>query len=849
MPKYFVERDPNTQELRAIAGPTDSRFGAGNTFRIEAENSLQAVDLAREKIYEQEEEEKSGIGEAFLSGLTNNEQYKIRWLAEKRFPNDAAKGIDPSFRYFVDEDGDIAYRDPDSGVIKKEFAESIIPWADVGDTWGNIAPALQFLGEVGGGAAGITAGGLTGGIPGAVAGGVKGTALGGASVYAARAGISELFNGPPLEVGRAAKDLSISSAFGGIPFGAPKKGFEEFAGGILNKFPGQDGRTMLKTILDEGGETVDEKVKFMQDKYGITITRAEADPLVTQAAQLQYFLAKQPKAQDLWNFYHNRAAQVDYHAQNFFDELFSGKYVKGDAKNKLTGKPSLDAPLDAAEAAKAYLKKQKEKLAEQTKPLYEDAYNLDVKIDVSDILKKVQDVIADKNISSEKKAAYKKVEEALIDANTGEARNTTKLLHDGLKDQFKRLFPKLTKDLDAPLKREIALIRDEVSGRIKAKNPLFKEVTEIYDEATGTSQMLDRSVVGMLADAAEKGGARAAQLTQRLFSGTGVNPRDITELKKILQETPEGAQAWQNLKGTWLMQNFDDALATSANPLGVSNKFLSKLGIRGETAKIFPDRGTRRFFTEKPQTFRGKPAKEGSLPVALARGKKARILEAMFEPDELDNFVDLVELMQATSYISTRSASPTQTFQAIDRILENEGINTLTKGKKFTASLLTVPSRILARGFDDFVENSVLQQKEAYQDVLIDALIDPKKAAELRTYLDAVNPKAYLIFNSWSRGGLEALNQLSEETTPEGRTLKLREETARQRQADQKQLEDLQSQLSVEPIPNLDIDMFEPLPSLTDDSEFAMSPTVVPSESDREIAMRQQQRRGLGSLV
>ena len=46
-----------------------------------------------------------------------------------------------------------------------------------------------------------------------------------------------------------------------------------------------------------------------------------------------------------------------------------------------------------------------------------------------------------------------------------------------------------------------------------------------------------------------------------------------------------------------------------------------------------------------------------------------------------------------------------------------------------------------------------------------------------------------------------------------------------------------------------DIDMFEPLPSLGDDSQFAMSPTVVPSESDREIAMRQMQKRGLGSLV
>ena len=856
MAKYFVERDPTTGELRAIARPSDSKFGKANTFRIEAENSLQALDRAREKIYEMEESEKSGIGNAFISGLTNNEEYKIRWLAEKRFPDDVERGIDPSLRYFLDEDGDIAYRDPRSGVIKKEFEESIIPWADVDDTWGNIAPLAQFTSEVAGGTAGLTAGALAGGIPGAVAGGAKGTAIGGGASYAVRAGLSAMLGGPPLDVGTAAKDLTISSAFGAIPIGAPTKSFEQFAGGILTKLPtGADGRTMLRDILEEGGQTVDDKVNFMRDKYGITITRAEAEPLVTNAAQLQYFLAKQPNAQDLWNFYHDRAAQVDYHAQNFFDELFSGKYVKGDAANKLSGKPSLDAPLDVALAAKNYLKKQKEELAEQVKPLYKDAYGLDVKIDVSDILEEVDAVIKNPNVSSEKKAVYKKIKEGLVDASTGEARNTTELLHEGLKDQFRRQFAKLTKDIDRPLKTEISQIRDKVSNRMKSANPLYKQVTDIYDDAIGTSQTLERSIVGMLANAAEKGGAEAARLIQRLFSGTGVLPKDITKLKNILQETPEGAQAWQNVKGTWLMQNFDDALSTTANPLGVANKFLSKLGIRGEPQKIFPQRGTRRFFSEQPtlntQGLRPSEAKFAeSAQQGLVRGKKAKILEAMFEPDELDNFVDLVELMQATSYISTRSASPTQTFQAIERILENEGMTALTRGKQITAGLLNLPSRLLARGFDNWVENTILKQKEAYQDLLIDALIDPKKATDLRAYLDRVNPRAYQWTQIATKGGIEALNQFSEETSPEARTQRLREESLRQKKEQEQQFEDLQTSLMQPQSPMLDVDMFEPLPSLDmGDSQFAMSPTIVPSESDREIAMRQMQKRGLGSLV
>jgi len=77
----------------------------------------------------------------------------------------------------------------------------------------------------------------------------------------------------------------------------------------------------------------------------------------------------------------------------------------------------------------------------------------------------------------------------------------------------------------------------------------------------------------------------------------------------------------------------------------------------------------------------------------------------------------------------------------------------------------------------------------------------------------------------------------------------LREESLRQKKEQEQQFEDLQTSLMQPQSPMLDVDMFEPLPSLGDDSQFAMSPTVVPSESDREIAMRQMQKRGLGSLV
>ena len=63
--------------------------------------------------------ETSGFYDGLLSGLTNSEEAKVRWLATKRFPNEE----DPVDNYFVDKDGDIAYRDPTDGEYKKEFSQ------------------------------------------------------------------------------------------------------------------------------------------------------------------------------------------------------------------------------------------------------------------------------------------------------------------------------------------------------------------------------------------------------------------------------------------------------------------------------------------------------------------------------------------------------------------------------------------------------------------------------------------------------------------------------------------------------------------------------------------------------
>jgi len=832
---------------------TQANSEEGARIKIQAFRSEQQV---KDEITD--EQAKSGVTDAILSGLSNDESYKTRWLAEKRFPELVEQGKDPMDQYFIDKDEDIAYIDPRDGKVKKEFSESIFG-ADVEDIFGLVGPTLQFASEVAGGTGGLIYGGVTAGIPGAIAGGASGTAAGGTFMYGARAGLSELFNGPPLNTERATKDLAISTAFGAIPLGAPAKGFGKFAEGIVKRFPGADGRDALQDIITSGGKTVDEKIDYAQNKYGITITRAEAQGVVTNASQIQKYLSYQPRADQLWDFYHKRNAQVEETAEEFFNELFSGKYVRDGVKNKLTGRESLDASMDVAEAAESFLKESLARRKTRASKIYDDAFELDVPFDVSDIGKAIDDKLADKNIKGPLRNALETVKKSLIDQNTGAYKNTTEGLHNSLTQDFTPLLEGLTKDGQKFIKREVTLMRNQVSQRLKNGNDIYRKAAAVYDPTKGHLQQLERSVVRQLAEAVEKGGAQAGRLTQRLFNGS-ISPKEIKDLKRILQAefvdadgvTQSGAQAWQNLKGTWLMTQFDDAVAGTVNPLGASNKFLTKLGIR-QVDRAFPSERIIYDSTGMPLPSSAEEIARVADEVAeyTARGKRAKVLEAMLEPDELANFVDMAEIMQSVGYISTQSASPTQSFQAMERIMAQEGMGFGTKTGGVIKAILSAPSRFVARGFDDVGENIVRNQREAYEDEIIEALINPDRAVELRQYFDKLNPKFYYYTQTLARGGAEAVNEIFNENQAKlNEIIDIERETPSFGPLEKEPQVEPQIEL---PISNLQgaIDNFQ-MPSVSGDAfgatdpVMAASPTILPDERDREIAMRQQ---GIMNLV
>jgi hypothetical protein len=783
------------------------------------------------------EQDKSGVATALLQGLSNDQGYQTAWIAQQRFPELVQQGIDPVDYYFLDEDEDIAYVDPYTNEVVKEFQDNLLV-----DTARYVGPTAQFLGELGGGSAGLVGGAfLTGNPFGAAAGGAGGTALGGGLVYAGRAGISAAFDGPPLKTSKLKDDLMTSSLFGAIPFGTKAS---QLAGSAFRtasrRFPGQDGRTALETILRDGGKTVDEKIAFAKERFGVDLTRAEAQGLMSNAGAIQRYLQMQPGSQKLWDFYHNRELQIEEAADVFFEEILKGKYLAELRKSRLSGKQGIDPDLDLAKASEEVLKKLSDKRQQRASPVYDNAYALELEpIDVSDIAGKLEAELADPNLRGQSRRVKQDLLDALTDfsglsptqlpsgQNLG-LKDTTELLHNALKNDFRPLIESLTKDGQRGLKREASIIRDQVSSRLKAANPEYKRATEIYDPSKGHLQALQRSVISNLAEAAELGGETAARLTNKLFNGTA-KPKELRDLRRLIQT--EDPQVWQNIKGTWLRTQFDDAITSSTNPLGVPNRFLSRLGLRG---KIMMGRGAEK-----------------------ARGTKQKVFEAILDPDELDNFVDLIELMQATSFISSRGGSPTQPLQAMQKLMDRDttGIGRVALGA--VRAVMEIPQRILIRGFDDMTAANIALQREVYEDKLIEALIDPTVAADLTKAIEAVKPGVYFVTQAVARGATEGIQNILDDRFVPGQidpiTGQLQRglqgaqmiESAKEVTQPEQTLQDPQAMLEGLSVPQVggDVPIFDPLPDaspapVTGGFDPATSAIVLPRADDRELAER-----------
>jgi len=788
--------------------------------------------MAEEETAARDEAEarKSGFSRALLAGMSNDQAYQMHWLAEKRFP-ELADDMNLSDLYFLDEDNEIAYLDPYTGEVQKEFKDGL--FGTVMDTAGLIGPTLQFVPELVGGTIGMAAGAAStlpgGGLPGAMVLGAAGTGAGSSIGAAARAGISAAFDGPPLNVGQLSNDLMVNSAFGAIPLGA---GFISRSRPLLNKvsteFAGEDGKNMLRTLLTEGGEDVDNMIALAQERFGITLTRAEAQGLKSNASQIQRYLGAQPSSQKLFDFYNDRALQMEEVLNEFFDTLQSGKLMTGKTGQKLEGMPMQSASMaeaDLAETLDEVAKKLAAKRQERATRVYDDAFRLaeetDLTVDISEIGNRIQAKVDDPNTGKQMRKALKQVLSILKDPSGTGYKTDMRALHNAVTEDLKALLETTTRSEGGTIARQVASFKAQVADALKATNPIYARAARIYDPDKGHLQILERGLLRSLGKAVEAGGEAAVPLVQKMFTGKATVD-EIRNLRRLIQT--EDPRVWQNIKANWLRTQLDDVIMGTSDPFGVPNKFLSRIGIRNP----------RRAFQIGRRGVQEKT-------------KKVAAFEEILGPEEFAAFKDALEVAQAVSYIATQGGSPTQPLMATMRAMEREASG--LSRPVFTAlrSLIEIPQRLVVRGFDDMSQSAINFQREAYEDALIRAIIDPEYALEMRAGLDAINPFIYFATQSTARGSEGVFDFFTEDTEPtkfdeRGMPTQMGEENLDLRRR-MRELEEQTQAPSAMALPDFDPLPMTPMPQA---SPMNFSPALLPNEDDREIAMRQM---GIAGLV
>ena len=137
---------------------------------------------------------------------------------------------------------------------------------------------------------------------------------------------------------------------------------------------------------------------------------------------------------------------------------------------------------------------------------------------------------------------------------------------------------------------------------------------------------------------------------------------------------------------------------------------------------------------------------------------------------------------------------------------------------------------------DDIAKSIALRQNEVYQNQLADFLISGKPADEIISLFDMYG---YTKGQGITRGIGEGVDYLTED---EDENVSYQEERIK-REIDDELEDALNSQSSV--APQVNVPVFD-IPEMT--STERMSPSILPNEKDREIAVRDVSQ-GIGSLV
>jgi hypothetical protein len=739
-----------------------------------------------------------------------------------------------------------------------------------GATFGTATPAL------GGPGAGTVVGGMVGGGLGSAGGTVVGQGI--------RSGLSAVVGGPESDFDQLVSDTAWSAGFGLIPVGLPRgaigQAFRQLGDAALPKigylrdqFPDEKGQDLIEAILKEGGGDVDKTIAKAAER-GLKITRGEAQKGIGQVAFAQYYLGLQSRSRLLTDMYLDRSQQVTNMVKGFADQLTSGKYIPNAFKDPLTGKvkggSSSTVEIDVAKAADDFIKEEQKIRSQQAGEIYKQAYDLDeagspelaALVDTfltarqvpntardGEPLQGILVALRDPDLDPLRKEAYGALRDALTSKKRLRAAiakndeldapldylpvDTSRDVAKVLQETFDTLITKYEKSDTTRNKKlvgELSNLKASMNEAFRSYNPVWGRAQDIYRPEDPMSTLQNFKIIADIAKIAEAGGTEAARAVSRIFSGSA-EPVDILKLKTAVME--QNPAAWQRLKGNWLRTKFNDVSQRTTDELGVPNKFLGALSLRGDVADLTKasDKGG---FSSEVATYR-----------------------AIFEPEELKELAEISDLLQMVRSVQGKINSDTQSKQKFAELLSIESNKAGVSAPEVIFNMFSLLGRS-AKSIRDSVNGSMAakykqERINAYEDVLIEQIINPDPNRTLLKQMQESFPRYYAIATQALK---ETGRAMEEGVTPSPET-QIREKRAASREEEQERLrEEAASQIkmmeSSQSSPSIETDIFAPLPKIGGGMSSLGIPgaTVLPSEQDRELAERlRQAKSGIGGLA
>ena len=312
-------------------------------------------------------------------------------------------------------------------------------------------------------------------------------------------------------------------------------------------------------------------------------------------------------------------------------------------------------------------------------------------------------------------------------------------------------------------------------------------------------QATERSAIGKISRLFKSGDKGTAKAVQEIFN-PDVSTRSLRNARRVLQA--QDPELWKDVKKYYINAKLDDFTKTFTVEQGLPQ--------------------FQRFF---------------------ATPKNKAMMEVLLEPEEFQNFNKLIGFLDLALNKVQKGASDTQMLQGYEKVIARDAGGIGTDALALALAAVRLPGRLLSGSFGDGIVASIaMKQKEVYFDKIVDVMLNAPDASksidEAYNYfsrLEAIAPQAGL------RVGEEAVEAATDLGEQEYRP------TDQQRERMLQQLEQTQKS----PISSIDVPIFEQLPATQGPSEInpAMSPTVLPSAEDRELAMRRQDSKGIAGLM